>query len=129
MTSVAFQSNLRKQFRKLPKFVKFVKFVKIIQFYSILFNRVLSEVLREAKDAANAAYKSARENVTALEAQLREAKRTLAEADIAKVKAAEAYAAAEQKVLTGLSSMFKSFGDADSDLRTGDKATKEANEY
>ena len=38
MTSVAFQSNLRKQFRKLPKFLKFVK---IIQFYSILFNRVL----------------------------------------------------------------------------------------
>ena len=39
MTSVDFQSNLRKQIRKLPKFLKFVK---IIQFYSILFNRVLS---------------------------------------------------------------------------------------
>ena len=39
VTSVAFQSILRKQIRKLPKFLKFVK---IIQYYSILFNRVLS---------------------------------------------------------------------------------------
>ena len=38
MTSVAFQSNLRKQIRKLPKILKLVK---IIQYYSILFNRVL----------------------------------------------------------------------------------------
>ena len=33
MTAVDFQSNLRKQIRKLPKFLKFVK---IIQFYSIV---------------------------------------------------------------------------------------------
>ena len=39
MTSVAFQSTLRKQIRKLPKFLKFVK---IIRFYSILLNRVLT---------------------------------------------------------------------------------------
>jgi len=39
VTSVAFQSNLRKQFQKLPKFLKFVK---IIKYYSISFNRVLS---------------------------------------------------------------------------------------
>ena len=39
VTSVAFQSNLRKQIRKLPKILKFVK---IIQYYSILFIRVLS---------------------------------------------------------------------------------------
>ena len=39
VTSVDFQSNLRKQIRKLPKFLKFVK---IIQFYSMLFNRVLN---------------------------------------------------------------------------------------
>ena len=37
--SVAFQSILRKRIRKLPKFLKILK---IIQFYSILFNRVLS---------------------------------------------------------------------------------------
>ena len=39
VTSVVFQSNLRKQIRKLPKILKFVK---IIQYYSILFNRVLT---------------------------------------------------------------------------------------
>ena len=39
VTSVDFQSNLRKQIRKLPKFLKFVK---IIQFYSILFNIIQS---------------------------------------------------------------------------------------
>ena len=38
MTSVAFQSILRKQIRKLPKILKSVK---IIQYYSILFIRVL----------------------------------------------------------------------------------------
>ena len=41
MTSVAFQSNLRKQIRELPKILKSVK---IIQYYSILFIRVLSDV-------------------------------------------------------------------------------------
>ena len=40
VTSVAFQSNLRKQIRKLPKILKSVK---IIQYYSILFIRVLSQ--------------------------------------------------------------------------------------
>ena len=39
MTPVVFQSNLRKQIRKLPKFLKFVI---SIQYYSILFNRVLN---------------------------------------------------------------------------------------
>ena len=39
MTSVDFQSNLRKRIRKLPKFLKILK---IIQSYSILFNLVLS---------------------------------------------------------------------------------------
>ena len=39
VTSVAFQSILRKQIRKLPKILKSVK---IIQYHSILFNRVLS---------------------------------------------------------------------------------------
>ena len=39
--SVAFQSILRKRIRKLPKFLKILK---IIQFYSILFNRVLTQV-------------------------------------------------------------------------------------
>ena len=39
MRSVVFQSILRKRIRKLPKFLKILK---IIQFYSILFNRVLS---------------------------------------------------------------------------------------
>ena len=34
-----FQSNLRKHIRKLPKFLKFVK---ITQYYSVLFNRVLT---------------------------------------------------------------------------------------
>ena len=38
--SVAFQSILRERIRKLPKFLKILKI--IIQFYSILFNRVLS---------------------------------------------------------------------------------------
>ena len=38
VTSVAFQSILRKQIRKLPKILKSVK---IIQYYSILFIRVL----------------------------------------------------------------------------------------
>ena len=38
MTSVAFQSILRKQIRKL---LKILKSVKIIQYYSILFLRVL----------------------------------------------------------------------------------------
>ena len=42
VTSVDFQSNLRKQIRKLPKFLKFVK---IIQFYSILFTGVLNQQL------------------------------------------------------------------------------------
>ena len=40
MTSVVFQSNLRKQIRKLPKILK-VTVVKIIQYSSILFIRVL----------------------------------------------------------------------------------------
>ena len=39
VTSVDFQPNLRKRIRKLPKFLKFVR---SIQFYSILFNRVLT---------------------------------------------------------------------------------------
>ena len=39
VTSVAFQSNLRKQIRKLPKILKSVK---SIQYYSILFIRVLT---------------------------------------------------------------------------------------
>ena len=39
MRSVAFQSILRKRIRKLPKFLKILK---IIQYYSILFNRVLT---------------------------------------------------------------------------------------
>ena len=39
--SVTFQSNLRKQIRKLLP--KFLKFVKSFQFYSILFNRVLND--------------------------------------------------------------------------------------
>ena len=46
VTSVDFQSNLRKQIRKLPKFLKFVK---IIQYYSILFNRVLSHLVCYAR--------------------------------------------------------------------------------
>ena len=41
MTSVAFQSILRKQIRKLPKILKSDS-VKIIQYYSLLFIRVLS---------------------------------------------------------------------------------------
>ena len=44
MRSVAFQSILRKRIRKLPKFLNFLKI--IIQFYSILFNRVLSPARR-----------------------------------------------------------------------------------
>ena len=44
MTSVAFQSILRKQIRKLPKILKSVK---IIQYCSILFNRLLSQKFRE----------------------------------------------------------------------------------
>ena len=47
VTSVDFQSNLRKQIRKLPKFLKFVK---IIQFYSILFIRVLTPWPETEKD-------------------------------------------------------------------------------
>ena len=43
MTSVAFQSILRKQIRKLPKILKSAK---IIQNYSILFIRVLSGAAR-----------------------------------------------------------------------------------
>ena len=39
VTSVDFQSNLRKHIRKLPNFLKFMK---IVQFYSILFNRFLN---------------------------------------------------------------------------------------
>ena len=42
VTSVAFQSILRKRIRKLPKFPKFLK---ILQFCSILFNRVLNGAL------------------------------------------------------------------------------------
>ena len=42
MTSVVFQSNLRKRIRKFPKILKFVKINnQIIQYYSIIFNRVL----------------------------------------------------------------------------------------
>ena len=51
--SVDFQSNLRKQIRKLPKFVKFVKFVKIIQFYSIVsLDRKRRGLLGAAREAA-----------------------------------------------------------------------------
>ena len=39
-----FQSNLRKQIRKLPKFLKFVR---IIHYYSKLFTGVLNEHLRQ----------------------------------------------------------------------------------
>ena len=42
VTSVDFQSILRKQIRKLPKFLEFVK---IIQYYSILFIRVLDDLV------------------------------------------------------------------------------------
>ena len=45
MTSVAFQSILRKQIRKLPKILKSVK---IIQYYSRLFIRVLSALAARA---------------------------------------------------------------------------------
>ena len=44
MRSVAFQSILRKRIRKLPTFLKILK---IIQFYSILFNRVLSKAVAQ----------------------------------------------------------------------------------
>merc|ERR1719506_2777967 len=83
--------------------------------------RAKRETLREVKADAETAYRTARDNVTALETQLREAKRTLTEAERVKTKAREDYAAAEQKVLNGLSSVFSSFGD--SDMKTGDKAT------
>ena len=43
MTSVAFQSILRKQIRKLPKILKSDS-VKMIHYYSLFFIRVLSEV-------------------------------------------------------------------------------------
>ena len=52
VTSVAFQSNLRKQIRKLPKILKSVKF---IQYYSILFNRVLRNDGQRAPRRARAA--------------------------------------------------------------------------
>ena len=55
VTSVAFQSILRKRIRKLPKFLKILK---IIQFYSILFNFIqscpYSQVLAELPAAARA---------------------------------------------------------------------------
>ena len=44
-----FQSNLRKQIRKLPKILKSVK---IIQYYSILFMRVLNHAEHEGADEA-----------------------------------------------------------------------------
>ena len=48
MTSVAFQSILRKQIRTLPKFLKSVKIIQY--YYSILLNRVLTR-LREVPAA------------------------------------------------------------------------------
>ena len=44
-----FQSNLRKQIRKLPKILKFVKVI-IIQYYSVLFIRVLNGAIRGLVD-------------------------------------------------------------------------------
>ena len=49
MTSVAFQSNLRKQIRKLPKILKSfceITSEKLIKYNSILFIRVLSDTAR-----------------------------------------------------------------------------------
>ena len=51
VTSVAFQSILRKQIRKLPKILKSVK---IIQYYSILFIRVLSDQSKDPNGGAGA---------------------------------------------------------------------------
>ena len=43
VTSVAFESILRKQIRKLPKILKFVKIIIIIQYYIILFNIIQTD--------------------------------------------------------------------------------------
>ena len=45
-----FQSNLRKQIRKLPKILKFVR---IIHYYSKLFTGVLRPELRDVTDLLN----------------------------------------------------------------------------
>ena len=62
VTSVAFQSNLRKQIRKLPKILKSDS-MKIIQYYSILFNRVLRGVARE--EIENLSRRSSRVSIEA----------------------------------------------------------------